>query len=46
MLGYCLFPTIVALLLCWLVLLFEQTTALFAVRLVITCLGFGWATYG
>ncbi|XP_043246858.1 protein YIPF6-like [Amphibalanus amphitrite] len=44
-LGYCLFPTIVALMLCWLVLLFEQTTALFAVRLVITCLGFGWATY-
>ena len=45
-LGYCLFPTIVSLLLCQLVLLFEHSTALFVVRLVITCLGFGWATYG
>jgi len=44
-LGYCLFPTIVSLLVCWLVLLFPQTTALFAIRLVVTCLGFGWATY-
>ncbi|XP_037070446.1 protein YIPF6-like [Pollicipes pollicipes] len=44
-LGYCLFPTIVALLLCWLVLLFPQTTALFVLRLLFTCVGFGWATY-
>ncbi|XP_046387613.1 protein YIPF6 [Ischnura elegans] len=44
-LGYCLLPTAIALVICKIILLAKQTTLLFAIRLIVTTLGFGWATY-
>ncbi|CAL4066346.1 unnamed protein product, partial [Meganyctiphanes norvegica] len=44
-LGYCLFPCCVALLLCWLVLFAHQFYFLFMLRLFFTAIGFGWSTY-
>ncbi|XKL64002.1 hypothetical protein PGB90_006366 [Kerria lacca] len=45
-LGYCLLPTTIALILCRIVLLFPQSTFSFFLRFIITMTGFGWATYG
>ncbi|KAH0539906.1 protein YIPF6 [Cotesia glomerata] len=44
-LGYCLLPTTIALIVCKIILLFEQTTYLFFIRLVVVIVGFAWATY-
>ena len=46
-LGYCVFPLTVSLILCRLILMVdEQTTVLFAIRFVAVVLGFGWSTFG
>lgn len=45
-LGYCLLPTTIALIVCRIILLVEQSTLLFTTRFVITMVGFGWATFG
>ncbi|KAK3913453.1 Protein YIPF6 [Frankliniella fusca] len=44
-LGYCLLPTTLALILCRLILLYPQSQALFFIRFLVTVCGFGWATY-
>lgn len=44
-LGYCLTPCALALLVCRIILLAEQTTFLFFLRLIVAGGGFGWATY-
>ncbi|XP_026464218.1 protein YIPF6 [Ctenocephalides felis] len=44
-LGYCLLPTTLSLILCRIILLVTQTTLLFIIRLLITICGFSWATY-
>lgn len=44
-LGYCLLPTVIALILCRIILIAEQSTFLFALRFIITMIGFIWATY-
>lgn len=44
-LGYCLLPTAIALILCRIVLIAERNVYLFIVRLIISMTGFGWATY-
>ena len=45
-LGYCILPLNVALIVCRLILLAKHTTALFAVRFVVVILGFAWSTFG
>lgn len=44
-LGYCLLPTTIALVVCRFVLLFGNSTFLFCLRFIIAMTGFGWATY-
>ncbi|GAB1868619.1 Protein YIPF [Camponotus japonicus] len=44
-LGYCLLPTAIALILCRIILIVQQTTLLFILRFIITMIGFLWATY-
>ncbi|XP_035738047.1 protein YIPF6-like [Vespa mandarinia] len=44
-LGYCLLPTAIALILCIIILMVEQSTFLFILRFIITMIGFIWATY-
>ncbi|KAH8377157.1 hypothetical protein KR093_003719 [Drosophila rubida] len=44
-LGYCLTPVALALIICRVILLSWQTRFLFFLRLVTTTLGFAWATY-
>lgn len=44
-LGYCLTPCAIALIVCRIILVAEQTAFLFFLRLVIAQIGFGWATY-
>lgn len=44
-LGYCLLPTAIALIVCRIILLMEHTTSLFVIRFVVTMVGFGWATF-
>ncbi|KAG8230403.1 hypothetical protein J437_LFUL010204 [Ladona fulva] len=44
-LGYCLLPTAIALVICKILLLAKQTAILFAIRLLMTVIGFGWATF-
>uniref|UniRef100_A0A0N4UK01 Protein YIPF n=1 Tax=Dracunculus medinensis TaxID=318479 RepID=A0A0N4UK01_DRAME len=45
-LGYCLLPTGTAAIVCKLIVFSsEQTTTLFALRLLVTVAGFSWATY-
>ncbi|XP_047001581.1 protein YIPF6 [Schistocerca americana] len=44
-LGYCLLPTTIALIMCRIILLMEQTTFLFAIRFIVTVVGFAWATF-
>ncbi|XP_055918933.1 protein YIPF6 [Eupeodes corollae] len=44
-LGYCLTPVAVALIVCRVILLATQTKLLFFLRLVTTMIGFFWATY-
>lgn len=45
-LGYCLLPTTIALIVCRIILLMKQSTLLFVIRFVVTMVGFGWATFG
>ncbi|CAB3365047.1 Hypothetical predicted protein [Cloeon dipterum] len=45
-LGYCLLPTVLALIACRIILMATQSTTLFILRLIATLTGFGWATYG
>lgn len=45
-LGYCLLPTAIALILCRIILLVQQNNFLFTLRFVISMIGFLWATYG
>ncbi|RLU16885.1 hypothetical protein DMN91_010954 [Ooceraea biroi] len=44
-LGYCLLPTAIALILCRIILIAQQTTLLFSLRFAITLIGFLWATF-
>ncbi|GAB1601313.1 protein YIPF6-like [Argonauta hians] len=44
-LGYCVTPLAIALMICRLILLAHQTTALFAVRFILIFLSFGWSTF-
>jgi len=44
-LGYCLLPTTIALIVCRIILMVEQTTFLFILRFIIAIIGFMWATY-
>lgn len=44
-LGYCLLPLSISLLICRIILLANQTTFLFVLRLCSVLMGFGWATY-
>lgn len=44
-LGYCLAPCAVALLLCWVLLFAQQSYFLFMLRLFFTGIGFVWSTY-
>ena len=46
MLGYCILPLNIALIVCRLLLLAKHTTALFAVRFIMVILGFAWSTFG
>ena len=46
MLGYCLFPIALALIICRLILFTTQNAFLFFLRLVISMFGFAWATFG
>lgn len=45
-LGYCLLPTTIALIICRIILVSEQTNLLFFLRLFVSLCGFVWATYG
>jgi hypothetical protein len=45
-LGYCLTPIAIALIICRMILVMVQTNFLFFLRLITTAGGFGWATYG
>lgn len=45
-LGYCLLPTAIALILCRIILIVQQSSLLFTLRLMISMIGFLWATYG
>uniref|UniRef100_A0A4Y0BQT1 Protein YIPF n=1 Tax=Anopheles funestus TaxID=62324 RepID=A0A4Y0BQT1_ANOFN len=44
-LGYCLTPCALALIVCRIILLGAQTTFLFFLRFLVASAGFGWATY-
>ncbi|KAM3959578.1 protein YIPF6-like [Aphomia sociella] len=44
-LGYCLFPVALALVVCRLILFSTQTTFLFFLRLILSMAGFVWATF-
>ncbi|ESO99970.1 hypothetical protein LOTGIDRAFT_230890 [Lottia gigantea] len=44
-LGYCVTPLAVALSVCRIILIANQTTALFIIRFVFVVLGFGWSTF-
>jgi len=44
-LGYCLLPTTIALIVCRIILLMKQSTLLFIIRFIVTMVGFGWATF-
>ena len=46
MLGYCILPLDVALIVCRLILIAEQTVPLFIVRFIVVIVGFIWATVG
>lgn len=45
-LGYCLMPSSVSLILCRLILFMQPNKVLVALRLIVTCIGFIWATFG
>jgi len=44
-LGYCLLPTAIALVVCRLILVAEQNNFLFMLRFIVTMMGFAWATF-
>nr|CAH7742589.1 unnamed protein product [Callosobruchus chinensis] len=45
-LGYCLLPTTISLIVCRILLLLNQTNLLFFMRFAVSMIGFIWATYG
>lgn len=45
-LGYCLTPLAISLIVCRMILVMQQTNLLFFLRLLTTTGGFAWATYG
>ena len=45
-LGYCVCPLTVALIVCRIILIASQTTVLFIIRFVVVILAFGWSTFG
>lgn len=45
-LGYCLTPLALSLIVCRIILIAQQTNFLFFLRLVTSTAGFVWATYG
>jgi len=45
-LGYCVLPLAIALIVCQLVLLVQQSALMFSVRCMIVLLAFGWSTFG
>jgi len=45
-LGYCVLPLALALIICQLVLLAQQSTLMFIVRCMIVLIAFGWSTFG
>ncbi|KAK8399913.1 hypothetical protein O3P69_002952 [Scylla paramamosain] len=44
-LGYCLLPSCLSLILCRLILIAHQNRILFLLRFIVTCIGFAWATF-
>ncbi|XP_042210617.1 protein YIPF6-like [Homarus americanus] len=44
-LGYCLMPSCLSLILCRLILFAPNNNILFALRFIVTCIGFMWATF-
>lgn len=44
-LGYCLLPCTLSLIVCRVILHFDQTVFLFVLRMIVSLIGFGWATY-
>ncbi|KAK3100499.1 hypothetical protein FSP39_020990 [Pinctada imbricata] len=44
-LGYCVFPLTVSLIVCRIILIASQTTVLFIVRFLVVILGFAWSTF-
>ncbi|XP_022328167.1 protein YIPF6-like [Crassostrea virginica] len=44
-LGYCVCPLTVALIVCRIILIASQTTVLFIIRFVVVILAFGWSTF-
>jgi len=45
-LGYCVLPLTIALIVCQLILIAEQSTLFFIIRCVIVLVAFGWSTFG
>jgi len=45
-LGYCVLPLTIALIICQLVLLVQQSTLMFVIRCLIVLIAFGWSTFG
>jgi len=45
-LGYCVLPLTIALIICQLVLIAEQSTLFFTIRCAIVLVAFGWSTFG
>lgn len=45
-LGYCLLPSCLSLILCRLILIAPPNKILFVLRFFVTCIGFVWATFG
>ncbi|KAJ8298151.1 hypothetical protein KUTeg_024682 [Tegillarca granosa] len=44
-LGYCVCPLAISLIICRIILIASQTTALFVVRFIIVVIAFGWSTF-
>ncbi|ELU08910.1 hypothetical protein CAPTEDRAFT_178326 [Capitella teleta] len=44
-LGYCVLPLAIALIVCRIILVSEQNSVLFAIRCVVTLIAFGWSTF-
>ncbi|KAA0202028.1 hypothetical protein HAZT_HAZT009600 [Hyalella azteca] len=44
-LGYCLLPGCLSLIVCRILLFFSHSTVAFIIRFLVSCLGFAWATF-